>query len=80
MNSRQRRVDRRHWKYSVTLDLLDYDHYLEMWDWLKGRYGSTVSRCGWRDRSAYYGYDNSVDTTWQFTDEKKYVEFMLRWS
>jgi hypothetical protein len=79
MNSRQRRVDRRHWKYSVPFTLRDYDHYLEIWDWLKSKYTTNVARCGWRDRTVYYR-NHTLGTTWQFNDEKKLVEFMLRWS
>jgi hypothetical protein len=80
MNSRQRRVDRRLWKYSVDLYLADYGRYLEIWNWLTGRHGRNVTRCGWRDRAVEYRYDFSVAATWQFTDEKKFVEFMLRWA
>jgi hypothetical protein len=80
MNSKQRRVDRRYWKYSVPLTLRDYDQYIEIWNWLTSRYSSKVTRCGWRDRCVYHRSDDSLNTTWQFNDEKKLVEFMLRWS
>jgi hypothetical protein len=80
MNSKQRRVDRRLWKYSVPLTLRDYDHYLEIWDWLKERYSSNAARCGWRDRNVHYTHNDTIGSVWQFYDEKKLVEFMLRWS
>jgi len=79
MNSHQRRKDRRLWKYSVSTDLKDYNQYVEIWDWLKRSYTSKVCKCGWRDRP-YYRYYDSFSIIWQFTDEKKLVEFLLRWS
>ena len=80
MNSRQRRVDRRLWKYSVPLTLRDYDQYIEIWDWLKGRYSSKVAKCGWRDRNVYYRHNETIGTTWQFKDEKRAIEFILKWT
>jgi len=80
MNSHQRRKDRRLWKYSVSTDLKDYNQYVEIWDWLKRSYTSKVRKCGWRDRHPYYRYYDSFSIIWQFTDEKKLVEFLLRWS
>lgn len=78
MNSKQRRKDKRLWKYSVKMTYRDYDHYDEMWNWLKERYGSKVNRCGWRDRHAWYPAMD-YDVVWEFVDQKKMVEFTLRW-
>ena len=80
MNSRQRRKDKRFWKYSVKIILKNYDHYSEMWDWCKLQYGSINDRCGWRERGYddYLIYGNET-IEWQFNDKRKYVEFSLRW-
>jgi hypothetical protein len=78
MNSKQRRKDKRLWKYSVKMTYRDYAHYEEMWGWLKSRYGSKVYKCGWRDRHAWYPAQE-YNVEWQFLEEKRMVEFMLRW-
>ena len=83
MNSKQRRKDSRHWKYSVMIRAKDFEHYEEMWEWLKSKYGTKVHRCGWRDRHPLINYTyvpgEWFNVVWQFTDEKKLVEFSLRW-
>lgn len=84
MNSKQRRKDKRTWKYSVTVRAKDFGHYEEMWEWLKMRHGTNVHKCGWRDRHPDIHYDDYLDGTfaviWEFLDKKKAVEFTLRWS
>ena len=50
MNSKQRRKDKRKWKYSVVTTSRDYDHYEEKWNWLKNHYSANAAKCGWRDR------------------------------
>lgn len=80
MNSKQRRKDKRIWKYSVKIPYKDYDHYEEIWEWLKSHYGTNANRCGWRDRHNYYLGVALDNVEWQFQEQKKYVEFMLRWS
>lgn len=82
MNSKQRRKDKRAWKYSVKVLAKDYDHYEEMWNWLDKNYGRKIYKCGWRDRypSDSYFYSVTFEVIWQFTDQKKLVEFILRWA
>lgn len=84
MNSKQRRTDKRLWKYSVKVPYQDYDNYVKMWDWLKLKYGTKARKCGWRDRHGPFISDDikyflSYDIEWQFSDERKYIEFTLRW-
>lgn len=84
MNSHQRRKDRKLWKHSVTLSFRDFDHYIEMWEWLAMRHGKKANTCGWRDRdpitdSNWQTYDSDL-ITWQFINERDAIEFTLRWS
>ena len=78
MNSRQRRRDRRLWKYSIKISYTDFAHYSAMWEWLKSQYGTNVHRCGWRDRHEWYPA-NEYDVEWQFIDQRRAVEFALKW-
>ena len=82
MNSKQRRVDRRCWKYSVITYVDDYDNYTEMWSWLKQRHGTNVNQCGWRDRhlaNLYTEADDTMPVKWEFIREKDALEFALKW-
>ena len=84
MNSKQRRKDSRLWKYNVTINAKSFGHYEEMWEWLCNRFGSKVSRCGWRDRHPEIDYrdydDGTFDVVWQFVNERDAIEFTLRWA
>ena len=80
MNSRQRRKDRKLWRYSIVTVARNYDHYDEMWTWLKQRHGTRVRNCGWRDRVQAHGPDDEYRITWQFVREQAAAEFALRWA
>ena len=77
MNSRQRRADRKAWRYEVAIDerksFADYD---EMFDWCVANYGNTrgISSNGWREKHGYIG------TFWQFNNSAKAAAFALRWA
>jgi len=79
MNSKDRRKDRRAWKYSVATPHVMMtgvagmqDEYDAMWNWCKENFGSDARYCGWRDRE--WG------ERWEFNDSKKAALFSLRWS
>lgn len=82
MNAKQRRQDRKLWRYSIATVARDWDHYNAMWEWLKSRHGANASRCGWRDRIMYRHYCNqeNYQVVWQFTNEQNAIEFALRWA
>jgi hypothetical protein len=80
MNSRQRRQDRKRWCYSIVTVARDFDHYSEMWSWLKVRHGARARDCGWRDRSSYLDDSVNYQVTWQFVRERDATEFALRWA
>lgn len=83
MNSNQRRKDKRKWKFSVPVTCTHFGHYQEMWEWLADKYGTNVNKCGWRDRdntTSFYTTYEYFDIDWQFVDERKAIEFTLRWS
>jgi hypothetical protein len=84
VNSKQRRKDNRRWKYKFTIIAKDYEHYEEMWHWLDNMYGRNSYKCGWRDRhpinSELSYLDDDFFVVWEFTDQKKLVEFTLRWA
>lgn len=81
MNSRQRRTDKRKWKYKITTSLSDYEVYLTMWDWLVRKYGRQVSKCGWRERFEVDNRDPlAFIVEWEFLEQKAAVEFALKWS
>lgn len=77
MNSRDRRRDRRQWRYQVeTAYIYDGDNpqaeYDQIWAWLQQNFGTRNDRCGWRER----GYGE----IWEFDSAKKAAAFALRWS
>lgn len=78
MNSKQRRKDKRLWKYRVKMTYTDYTDYDQMWNWLANKHGKKANRCGWRDRMGWYPAQE-YDVIWEFNEQKKMVEFMLRW-
>ncbi len=81
MNSRQRRQDRKLWRYSIITLARDYDHYIEMWEWLTEQHGKRARDCGWRERmSVPLSFDYDYKITWQFIREKDATEFALRWA
>ena len=81
MNSKQRRIDRRCWKYSVPTLCRDWDEYNDMWQWLGKRHGKKIYRCGWREKTSWVdSYSDRIQVTWEFRKEKDLVEFILRWS
>ena len=78
MNSKQRRTDRRYFKYSVcpSVDTAD-NHYDEMFDWCVATFGNSAKlRTGgvvWREKHHHRG------THWKFTTEQGAALFALRW-
>lgn len=74
MNSKQRKQDRRKWKYHIrlTYDQADQNGYDNMFDFCRDTWGNGRRCAGWREKHRYIG------TWWQFTDEKKAVLFALR--
>lgn len=79
VNARQRRQDRKLWRYSIVVVAQNYGHYEEMWNWLKQRHTAKANRCGWRERIQAYGSDDEYRITWQFINEQDAMEFALRW-
>jgi isopentenyl diphosphate isomerase/L-lactate dehydrogenase-like FMN-dependent dehydrogenase len=80
MNSSQRRVDARRWRYRVTTPAVDYNDYVEMWEWLKARHTTKINRCGWRDRILNDISNYKIDIRWEFLRERDAVEFALIWA
>ena len=81
MNSKQRRIDRRCWKYSIPKACRDWDEYNDMWQWLAKRYGKKIYKCGWREKTEWpYSWSDQIHVVWEFRREKDLVEFILRWS
>lgn len=76
MNARQRRADRKRWRYAVTIDdrrsFLDYD---AMFDWCVANFKNPPGGRGdrWREKHGHFG------TCWQFTDSAAATAFALRW-
>lgn len=70
MNSKQRRTDKRMWKYHVDVSpVLDPS---EIWFWCRSTFGFRVSD-GWRSKYKV------VDGRWEFDSEEKAAMFALRW-
>lgn len=82
MNSRQRRVDRRHWQYRIHVVAESYAQYTEMWNWLVSRHGKKSHKCGWREGEWRYvdGITDRINTNWHFECERDLLEFTLRWA
>lgn len=80
MNSRQRRQDRRLWKYRVVTQTHDFEDYVAQWQWLDQRHGKRVVKCGWRDRDHGYGHGSPYHTVWEFIHAQDATEFALRWA
>lgn len=82
MNAGQRRTDSRLWKYTVATVVKDFDHYVEMWQWLSDQHGRRGDRCGWREArgNRVYGEWQHRKLNWQFTKETDAIEFALRWA
>jgi hypothetical protein len=74
MNSKQRRKDKRKYRYRITIDHDTWQEYEEAWWWLANRYGRTVNTCGWRDRASWRS------ARWEFDNEKTFVAFALAWA
>ena len=77
MNSKQRRIDRRKWKYRVRIDRAKrFEHgYENMFAWCVKSFGNTGKHeHQWRESW------NHVGTEWQFTTEEGATLFMMRWS
>jgi hypothetical protein len=76
MNSKQRRADRKAWRYEVAINqsrsFVDYD---DMFDWCVTNFGNThgIRRNGWREKHGHFG------TCWQINDSVKAVAFAMRW-
>ena len=76
MNSKQRRQDRKKWKYNVRLsyDRADQHGYDNMFNWCRDTFGNGKVCAGWREKH------QEIGTWWQFTDSKNAALFALRWS
>jgi len=76
MNSKQRRQDRKKWKYSVrlTYEQADRNGYDNMFDWCCDTFGNGKVCAGWREKH------QEIGTWWQFTNSKKAALFALKWS
>lgn len=79
MNSKDRRRERRAWKYKVETPWVFatgvvgmQDDYDAIWAWLKKNFGDRANTCGWRERR--YG------EVWEFNNSKKAAAFALRWA
>ena len=76
MNSRERRYDRRLWRYQVKYDVnagqgpQSRDEYDEMWDWCAAQWGRRTNV--WREKIGCVG------THWQFRNEQAYLLFVLK--
>ncbi len=75
MNARQRRADRKRWKYTVTVDdHRSYSEYDAMFDWCVANFGNTkASTNRWREKHGHFG------TCWQFIDSAAATAFALKW-
>ena len=73
MNSKQRRKERREWKYKVVTPTPDWHRYLDKFDWCVKNFGGCVDD-GWRDPRYYSDY-----AEWKFNCPKKAALFALRW-
>ncbi len=81
MNSKQRRKDRRAWKYEIDLGSRSYNDYLDMWNWLAHRHGIFINLCGWRAKAEVnLKTDDEYFLVWQFLRRRDAVEFALKWS
>ena len=79
MNGKQRRQDRRKWKYNVVYDIYDSqgpqsrEEYDAMWDWCVEQWGNKTGKHHvWREKIGCVG------THWQFNNEQAYLLFVLR--
>ena len=82
MNSKQRRLDRRKWKYTVRVRTDSFEAYIDQWDWLDKRFGRLIATCGWRehrDNADSWDYPPGY-TVWEFVRLEDASEFVLRWS
>ena len=81
MNSKQRRQDRKKWKYHVrlTYDQADRNGYDNMFDWCRDTFGNGVRNNLWREES-WSEFHQEFGTSWQFTDGKTAALFALKWS
>jgi hypothetical protein len=79
MNSKQRRKDRRMFKYSVRIsnDKRSANGYDNMFDWCTTTFGNSIRTqkiCSWREKHHYVG------TYWQFSTETGASLFALKWA
>jgi hypothetical protein len=75
MNSKQRRRDKKLWKYEVNLtyEQVDRNGYDNMFDWCRDTFGNNLRNGGWREKHGHYG------TCWQFKTQERATVFTLRW-
>ena len=78
MNSKQRRLTRRKYKYTVRTHIRTYEQYCLMFDWLARKHGKIISKCGWRRNHPEGTIDYHV-VIWEFVRERDSIEFALRW-
>lgn len=72
MNSKQRRKEKRTWKYEVEIPYDFEDEYMPMFEWCQKNFGPTVCD-GWRNKH------NTAGEVWQFDCDRKAALFALRW-
>lgn len=73
MNSKQRRKDRREYRYRVRSNWDHWDDYVERFRWCQKTFGIRVMD-GWRSTKI------SAHDVWEFDSEKKAALFALRWA
>jgi hypothetical protein len=80
MNAKQRRQDRRLFKYEVRVKDYEmiYERYYEMFDWCVATFGNTRKMkkdivC-WREKFGHFG------DCWQFSTEQGAALFALKWT
>jgi hypothetical protein len=72
MNSKERRKDKRRYRYQVRYNRhIDQPEYDVMWDWCVAQWGNRTFG-PWREKHGHAG------TFWQFDNEQSYMLFTLR--
>jgi len=81
VNSKQRRLDRRKWRYNVSVKTPSFQRYIDQWSWLDERFGRIIAECGWREhRENADCWDITGYSIWEFERERDASAFDLRWS
>lgn len=70
MNSHQRRITRRHWRYEYEFEDISIERYLAIRDWCKIHFGSIGFRWG---NTKWY-------CVFEFRHQRDYSLFLLTWT